>query len=191
MAEIPTLADEHAKRPGRERQSLVGERTCIINRLSANLARLGIRSFRPTSNRLEALRTPEGACPGEHVGRTAAQHGTPPLRQAADQRDRDDTWRERPTSNATSWYRCSRVTFGIAKALARNAGLTEAPRREWQKRRERGLAKAGNARVRRGMIELALGASGASEVQRADRVVSRANDARGSRASSLLHGGGS
>lgn len=62
MAAIPTLADEDAKRPGRERQSLVGERTRIINRLKANLARLGIRSFRPNlaqaSNRLEALRTP-------------------------------------------------------------------------------------------------------------------------------------
>src|SRR4029077_9265252 len=65
MAAIPTLADEDAKRPGRERQSLVGERTRIINRLKANLARVGIRNFRPNlahaSNRLEALRTPEGS----------------------------------------------------------------------------------------------------------------------------------
>src|SRR6201993_3261788 len=65
MAAIPTLADEDAKRPGRERQSLVGERPRIINRLKANLARLGIRNFRPNlahaSNRLEALRTPEGS----------------------------------------------------------------------------------------------------------------------------------
>ena len=64
MAAIPTVADEDMKRPGRERQSLVGERTRIINRVKANLARLGIRGFRPNlaqaSSRLEALRTPEG-----------------------------------------------------------------------------------------------------------------------------------
>jgi transposase len=43
------------------------------------------------------------------------------------------------------------------KALARYAGLTGAPDESGQKRRERGLAKAGNARVRRGMIQLAWG----------------------------------
>ena len=43
------------------------------------------------------------------------------------------------------------------KALARYAGLTGAPDESDQKRRERGLAKAGNARVRRAMIELAWG----------------------------------
>jgi len=43
------------------------------------------------------------------------------------------------------------------RALARYAGLTGAPDESGQRRRERGLAKAGNARVRRGMIELAWG----------------------------------
>ena len=38
------------------------------------------------------------------------------------------------------------------RALARYAGLTGAPDESGQRRRERGLAKAGNARVRRGMI---------------------------------------
>src|SRR6201997_4739301 len=65
MAAIPTLEDEDARRPSRERQTLVGERTRILNRLKANLARLGIRGFRPNLARaegqLETLRTPEGA----------------------------------------------------------------------------------------------------------------------------------
>jgi transposase len=43
------------------------------------------------------------------------------------------------------------------KAVARYAGLTGAPAESGQKRRERGLAKAGNARVRRAMIQLAWG----------------------------------
>jgi transposase len=39
--------------------------------------------------------------------------------------------------------------------VARYAGLTGAPDESGAKRREKGLAKAGNARVRRGMIQLA------------------------------------
>ena len=64
MAAIPTLAEEDAKRPNRERQSLVSERTRIINRLKSTMARLGIRGFKPTLRRalqqLEGLRTPDG-----------------------------------------------------------------------------------------------------------------------------------
>ncbi len=41
------------------------------------------------------------------------------------------------------------------RAVARYAGLTGAPDESGAKRREKGLAKAGNARVRRGMIQLA------------------------------------
>src|SRR5213083_2713997 len=64
MAAIPTVEDEDARRPSRERESLVGECTRIVNRVKANLARLGIRGFRPrlahAPKRLETLRTPEG-----------------------------------------------------------------------------------------------------------------------------------
>src|SRR5215204_2977943 len=64
MAAIPTLEEEDAKRPTRERQGLVGERTRIVNRIKAALARLGVRGFKPTLRkaleRLDALRTPEG-----------------------------------------------------------------------------------------------------------------------------------
>ena len=41
------------------------------------------------------------------------------------------------------------------KAVARYAGLTGSPDESGKRRRERGLARAGNARVRRGMIQLA------------------------------------
>ena len=64
MAAIPTLEEEDARRPTRERESLVGERTRIVNRIKAALARLGVRGFKPTLRkaleRLDALRTPEG-----------------------------------------------------------------------------------------------------------------------------------
>src|SRR5690242_18415796 len=65
MAAVPTLEEEDARRPNREREGLVGERTRIVNRMKSHLARLGVRGFKPTlrkaPERLEALRTPEGA----------------------------------------------------------------------------------------------------------------------------------
>src|SRR4249919_2399174 len=64
MVAIPTITDEDAKRPNRERESLVGEQTRIVNRMKAALVRLGIRGFNPklkrAAERLESLRTPEG-----------------------------------------------------------------------------------------------------------------------------------
>ena len=45
--------------------------------------------------------------------------------------------------------------LGDRKAVARYAGLTGSPDESGAKRREQGLARAGNARVRRGMIQLA------------------------------------
>src|SRR5262249_30642803 len=47
MARVPTLAEEDAKRPNRERECLVKERTRLVNRMKGALARLGIRNFRP------------------------------------------------------------------------------------------------------------------------------------------------
>jgi transposase len=41
------------------------------------------------------------------------------------------------------------------RSVARYAGLTGAPDESGSRRREKGLARAGNARVRRGMIQLA------------------------------------
>jgi transposase len=64
MVDIPTIKDEDAKRPNRERDSLIGERSRIINRMKAALVRLGIRGFNPklkrAAARLDGLRTPEG-----------------------------------------------------------------------------------------------------------------------------------
>src|SRR6202162_5627860 len=64
MVAIPTIKDEDAKRPNRERNSLVGERSRIVNRMKAALVRLGIRGFNPklkrAAERADGLRTPEG-----------------------------------------------------------------------------------------------------------------------------------
>jgi transposase len=63
MVTIPTLEEEDARRPSREREILVGERTRIVNRMKAALVRLGIRGSKPklltAPQKLDALRTPE------------------------------------------------------------------------------------------------------------------------------------
>jgi transposase len=67
IAAIPTLEEEDAKRPNREREGLVGERTRIVNRIKSTLARLGLRGFKPSlrraPERLAALLTREGTPP--------------------------------------------------------------------------------------------------------------------------------
>src|SRR5262249_9303261 len=64
MAAIPTLAEEDAKRPHRERETLVGEHTSIINRIKGTLTRLGIRNLNPklkkAAERVEHTRTTAG-----------------------------------------------------------------------------------------------------------------------------------
>ena len=50
--------------------------------------------------------------------------------------------------------RCSRGQC-VTEKRWRYAGLTGSPDESGAKRREQGLARAGNARVRRGMIQLA------------------------------------
>src|SRR5215210_4812377 len=64
MAAIPTIEDEDAKRPSREHEKLVGDRTRLVNRMKAMLARFGIRTFKPTlrkaEERLAGLCTAEG-----------------------------------------------------------------------------------------------------------------------------------
>src|SRR4030088_785644 len=64
MVAIPTMEEEDARRPSRERESLGAERLRLINRMKSALARLGIRGFKPhlrkAPERLAGLRTAEG-----------------------------------------------------------------------------------------------------------------------------------
>src|SRR6476661_2596506 len=97
---VPTIAEEDAKRPNRERDCLVGERTRIVNRIKSTLARLGIRNFKPTLRRPAPAKAGGGrascnrAHPGghaaaaEHLGRAAARHGAAGLCRRPDQGDR-------------------------------------------------------------------------------------------------------
>ena len=86
MARVPTIAEEDAKRPNRERECLVGERTRIVNRMKATLARLGIRNFKPTlrkaAERLATRTHPGGlAAAAKCLGRVAARYSAAGLRR--------------------------------------------------------------------------------------------------------------
>jgi transposase len=63
MVEIPTMTDEDGKRPNREHDSLIGERSRIVNGMkaafSARQPRLQSKLKRATT-RLDGSRTPEG-----------------------------------------------------------------------------------------------------------------------------------
>ena len=183
MALIPTPEEEDAKRPNREREGLVGERTRIVNRMKSILARLGIRGFKPTlrraPERLVTLRTPEGA---PLPPNTLAEL----LRDMARRRFVIGQIREieatrlqrleqqHPEQGPHAMVRLLAQVVGVGletadllvheilsrtlrdrRAVARYAGLTGAPDESGARRRENGLAKAGNARVRRSMIQLA------------------------------------
>ena len=180
MVAIPTSQDEDAKRPNRERESLVGEQTRIINRMKATLIRLGIRGFNPklkkAAGRLEDLREGEPIPPN-----TMAE-----LRRDMDRRRlvsdqirqieeaRLDRLKQAPGDGPHAMLRLLARVIGVGietadmlvqevlarnmrdrRAIARYAGLTGSPDESGTKRREKGLARSGNARVRRGMIQLA------------------------------------
>ena len=182
MAMIPTLEEEDARRPNRERENLVNQRTRIINRMKSTLARLGIRGFKPTLRKapeqLAKLLTPEGALLPPNT-LTELRRDMARLRFIIDQIKEIEAARlvrleQHPEQPGHAMVRRLARVIGVGietadmlvheilsrklrdrKAVARYGGLTGAPDESGAKRREKGLARAGNARVRRGMIQLA------------------------------------
>jgi transposase len=182
MAAIPSLEEEDAKRPSREREKLVGERTRIGNRIKSTLAWLGIRGFKATlrtpAQQLERLRTPEGEPVPPHT-LAELRREMSRLRLLTEQIREIETARlerleRQPNRGAHPMIRLLARVRGLGietadmlaqeafsrrlrdrRAVARYGGLTGSPDESGARRREKGLAKAGNTRVRRGMIQLA------------------------------------
>jgi transposase len=179
---IPTLSEEDAKRPNRERESLVGEQSRLVNRMKATLVRLGIRGFNPklkaAAERLVALRTPEGE-PIPPNTLAELNRAMERRRFLCDQIKKIETERiehlERsPDTEPNIMVRLLARVIGIGietadllvhevlsrnlrdrRAVARYGGLTGSPDRSGSINREKGIARSGNARVRRGMVQLA------------------------------------
>ena len=182
MVAIPSIMDEDAKRPNRERESLIGEQSRIVNRMKAALIRLGIRGFNPklkrAAGRLDGLHTPEGEpIPPNTLAelrrdmerRRLVSNQIRRIEQARLQR-----LEQEPDDGPHAMVRLLARVIGVGietadmlvrevlsrnmrdrRAVARYAGLTGSPDESGRKCREKGLARSGNARVRRGMIQLA------------------------------------
>jgi transposase len=182
MVAIPTIKDEDAKRPNREHESLVGEQSRIINRMKATMARVGIRGFnaklKKAAERLDGLRTPEGE-PIPPNTLAELRRDMVRRRLISDQIKQIEDARlgrltQAPSDGPHTMVRLLARVIGVGvetadmlvqeilsrsmrdrRAVARYAGLTGSPDESGKKRREKGLARSGNARVRRGMIQLA------------------------------------
>ena len=182
MVAIPSLEQEDARRPHRERQNLVGERTRVINRMKAALIRLGIRGFNPRLRKaaacLDGLLTPEGA-PIPPNTLAELRRDMAHLRFVNDrikeiEAARIERLEQAPEEKHQKMVRLLAQVHGLGietadmlagevfsrdirdrRALARYGGLTGSPDESGKKRREKGLARAGNPHVRTGMILLA------------------------------------
>jgi transposase len=182
MAAIPTLEEEDGKRPTREHESRVKTRSSIVNRLKGALARLGIHDFNPklrkAAEKLEQLRTGAGE-PLPPNTLAELRRDMAALRFVADQIKQIEKAREtrlerapREGTHPMVLMLASIKGIGLEtaemlvaeilsrklrdrRAVARYGGLTGSPDESGSKRREKGLARAGNGRVRRGMIQLA------------------------------------
>lgn len=182
MAAIPTLDEEDARRPSRERGKLTGERTRLVNRMKAALARHGVRNFNPklkkAPERLADVRMPDGTkLPPLTVAEL--KRAMTRARLLGDQikeleADRLARLQQAPEAGTHPMVLMLARVIGIGvetadmlvhevlsrnlrdrRAVARYGGLTGSPDESGKRRREKGLARAGNARVRRGMVQLA------------------------------------
>jgi transposase len=182
MAIVPTMEEEDAKRPHREREALIEEQTRVGNRMKSVLIQFGVRDFNPVlrkaSKGLEGVLTPEGK-------------SLPPNTLAALRRDMERLkfireqikaieqarlrdLEQKPKDGLNGMIHLLARIYGLGvetavqlvyellsrelrdrRAVARYAGLTGSPDESGSKRREKGLSRSGNERVRKIMIQLA------------------------------------
>jgi len=181
MAIVPSLEEEDAKRPHREREGLVQEKTRVLNRMKSALIQFGVRNFnaklRKASEKLESVRIPEGKpLPPNTVA--ALRRDMERLKFIKEQIDAVEQARlqdleEKPEDRANKMVQLLVQIYGLGlrtadllvrellsrtlrdrKAVARYAGLTGSPDESGSRRREKGLSRSGNARARKIMIQL-------------------------------------
>jgi transposase len=182
MVPIPAEADEDARRRVRERAELIAERISLVNRIGAVLATLGAGVYNPLRRdrrqRLDELRTALGDSLPTHARAKIARMldrlellliQITELEQSRDAVLEDQNpdraagmiqqlakLRGVGVQSATVLVREGFVRkFANGKALGSYAGLTATPYSSGGTEREQGIGKAGNARLRTVMIELA------------------------------------
>jgi transposase len=182
MAQIPTQEEEDARRPAREHDSLVRERTSLINRMQSTLVWLGITGFNiklvKAGQKLAGLRTPNGE-PIPPNTLAELYRGLERLAMVrkhikAIEDARVKRLKEKPNHGANPLVLMLAQVLGLGletadllvhevlsrnlrdqRAVGRYGGLTGSPDESGKTRREQGLAKAGNWRVRHSSLQLA------------------------------------
>ncbi len=181
VVRVPSVEDEDAKRRTRERERVLRERGAHINRIKALLHGQGIRNVKPTAKRflghLAAFRTGDGRpVPPTLAAEITREHAR--LCLVEEQivtilRETAEMMRTAPAgSTAAKAAMLARLNgiAGSALVLANEVfyrrfanrrqvgsylGLTGTPYDSGETRREQGISKAGNRRVRALAIELA------------------------------------
>jgi transposase len=174
---VPSPEEEDARRTTRERANLLKERVRHVNRIKGLLATQRVHDFQPLRpdrlERLEALATGDGRALPVRLRAELRRHLlrlAPVLEMLAEveaERDRalaEAKGREAvllrlkgigPESAAILCAEIFHRTFVNRRGVAAYAGLAPCPFASGDTCREQGVGKAGNARVRRVMVELA------------------------------------
>jgi transposase len=177
VVRVPTPEAEDARRPTRERAALLAERVRHVNRVKGLCALQGVYDFEPlrpgAAERLGRLATGDGRPFPRHLAAEVRRH-LERLEQVCRQLAEVEAARDEPASPlAEGVARLVRLCgvgrhtasilqaeilgrrFANRREVAQYAGLAPSPWASGGTRREQGIGKAGNARVRAAMIELA------------------------------------
>lgn len=182
MVSVPSREVEDAKRPLREREALTAEATRLVNRMKALLVLHGVRGFnvklKGAAERLPGLVTAEGEalppCVLGELRRALERRRLIKEQIAAIDAERCRQLEAAPAAGPHPMIAALAKVVGVGlataellvrevlsrplrdrRAVARYAGLTGSPDESGKKRREQGLAKAGNGRVRKALLQLA------------------------------------
>ncbi len=181
MVRPPSPEDEDRRRIGRERDTLIKERTQHVNRIKGLLFTQGVLDYEPMRRdrraRLEGLRTGLGNPVPSHlkkaIGRELDRLEMLMDQIAAVERERGkllDREKSPETAKAAElvefrgigaefatklWLEAFWRSFGNRRKLGAFSGLAPSPWSSGQIHHEQGVSKAGNPRLRATLIELA------------------------------------
>ena len=181
MVRVPTPQDEDRRRIGRERKTLVGERTLHINRIKGLLFSQGIRGYEPVRRdrreRLDELSTGDGRELPRHIKAQLVRE-LDRLELLIDQIkaveiDRDAVLTQDgaamnapatlllgikgigPEFATVIYTECLSRHFDNRRQVASYAGLAASPWQSGSINHEQGVSKGGNPRLRTTMVQLA------------------------------------
>jgi transposase len=182
IVHVPTSEEEDDKRPSRERERLLKERTAHTNRIKALLHAQGIRDAKPLAHdflrRLENARTGDGrALPPRLAAEIAREHERLVVvdRQIAaiEAESRAECRKAAAGSSTAKVVQLAQLKglgitdgrvlvkevfyrrFDNRRQVGACVGLTGTPYSSGEEERDQGISKAGNRRARTAAIELA------------------------------------